>query len=492
MRDDLGPLEGLLADESVSAILVNGPSDVYVERNDTLVRADVKFIDADEILGVILGVAHRLGRPLDESSPMLDARLPDGTIVNAIVPPLAVDGPVLSLRRPHASVSLEQLVATRSLNRVAASFLTACVRAKCAVLVAGTAGSGKSTMLQALVGCIPPGERVMTIEDVPELRRGNRKETVRLEMPAETDASARGDVMSAAVRMRADRLVLGDLRSAEAAALIEALSTDTDGALVSMHAASPLAALERIETLVLEQNPGTPFDVVRRKIVQAIDLVVQVAQLPDRTRRLISVAEPSVMADGQFAIAEIFVFEQTDNGAGRWVASGVKPRVLDRVARAGITVPDRIFDQSSSRPAEAGTAELHSTITRQEQELTQLRAQLEVLRAEVDALRKPREARLGALLSVVDVADALSRYPIADEQMRVGVAALQTRIDAMLQGIGFEPVAVPGMSIDEHSHEVVGEVDIADAAPRSIAAVRRRGFRAQGEVIRKASVIATR
>jgi molecular chaperone GrpE (heat shock protein) len=244
--------------------------------------------------------------------------------------------------------------------------------------------------------------------------------------------------------------------------------------------------------LILEQRAGMSVDVVRRSILQAIDILVQVAQLPDRTRRLISVGEPGLTPDGQYAIAEVFVFEQTENGAGRWVATGVKPKkVLDRISRAGIQIPERIFDQSS-RPTDSVSPELQSTIDHQAEELAQLRAQVEVLKGEAEALRRPREARLGALLSVVDVADALARYPIADDQIRAGVAALQARLDAMLHGIGFETVAAPGMTVDEQSHEIIGEVDRADMTPRSIAAVRKRGFRAQGEVIRKASVIVAR
>lgn len=481
-RDDLGQLEALLANPLLSAILVNGPRDVYVERSGSLERADLEFASEGELLSIIRAAARRAGSVVDAENPMLDGRFPDGTVVNAIVPPLAIDGPVLSIRRADAPVSLEQLIATRTMNRVVGSFLTACVRARCTILVAGTSGSGKSTLLQTLMSVIPTHERVATLEQVAELRKGNRPAMVRIEVPGGPgdEASTQRAIIAQAKRMHADRIVLGDIRQTQAAPLVDALLEDTEGALASIHAASPQDALDRLVDLL----DGAPRSAAtaRRSVARAIDVVVQVSQMLDRSRRVTSIAQPMLAPDGALIAREIFAFEQTADGSGRWLATGFTPTFLDRIRRAGVDVPVRIFDAAPKPPDDDTSDELRAQLARQD-------AELAALKVEVEKLRKPREARLGALLGLVDVADAIRRVPVTDDRMRMGIDALHARLDAMLAGIGFENVAAPGMAVDEAAHEVIGEVDRSDVPPQTIAAVKTRGFRAQGELLRRAKVL---
>ena len=465
-RSDLGPLDGFLADPGVSAILVNGPRDIYIERDGHLTRAEAELADDAELLSIIREAARRAGATIDESSPLLDARLPDGTVLNAVIPPLALDGPVLSLRRPDVGATLEQLVATRALSRVTASFLAACVRAKCAILIAGSAGSGKSTLLQGLVGCIPETDRVATIEEVPEIKPGRARNAVRMEMPA--DGNERQALIAQATQMGADRVILGDLRSSEAAALVDALSTTTHGAIATIHAASPVNALSRLESLISDARPGSRASSVRRAIASTIDIVVHVAQSSDRCRRVISIGEPTLV-DGRLGVVELFRY---DAATGRWIGTGHRPKVLDRMAAEGIDVPDRIFEAEPATPPKDPRDE-----------------QIAALRTQVEELKKAREVRLSSLLGFVDVADAIRQLPIADDRVRQGVDVLHQRLDGLLAAFGFEPVATPGMPLDESSHEVVGGSDQSDSVPKRIAAVRRRGFRVQGELVRKAKVV---
>jgi pilus assembly protein CpaF len=292
----LGPLEPLFADASVDEVMVNGPRDVWVERRGVLERCPEVAFDGDaDLRHAIERILAPLGRRVDEASPLCDARLPDGSRVNVVIPPLALGGPVLTVRRfRREGFSLEDLVSNGSLSEGLASFLAAQVAARASVLVSGGTGSGKTTLLNALSGAIPSGERIVTIEDAAELRLRQRH-VVRLESrPANVEG--RGEVtirrlVANALRMRPDRIVVGEVRGGEALDMLMALNTGHDGSLTTVHANSPEDALRRIETLALMAGVGLPHDAVRAQVASALDLVVQVARGRDGRRRVESVAE---------------------------------------------------------------------------------------------------------------------------------------------------------------------------------------------------------
>jgi pilus assembly protein CpaF len=291
----LGPLEPLLADPAVDEVMVNGPGDVWVERAGRLEAAGVSFAGAGELMHAVERILAPLGRRVDEAAPLCDARLPDGSRVNVVIPPLALEGPCLTIRRFRpAGFSLDDLVENGTLPRGLADFLASCVGARAAVLVSGGTGSGKTTTLGALSAAIPDGERIVTIEDAAELRLRQRH-VVRLESrPANVEG--RGEVtirqlVRNALRMRPDRIVVGEVRGAEALDMLMALNTGHEGSLTTVHANSPEDALRRIETLALMAGVGLPHSAVREQVASALDLVVHQARLPGGRRRVQSVAE---------------------------------------------------------------------------------------------------------------------------------------------------------------------------------------------------------
>jgi pilus assembly protein CpaF len=298
----LGPLEPLLSDPRVDEVMVNGPGSVYVERGGRLERTDVVFGSEAELLHAIERVLAPLGRRVDEASPLCDARLPDGSRVNAIIPPLALSGPCLTIRRfRREGFSLRQLAGNGTVDPEAAQFLALCVAARAALLVSGGTGSGKTTTLNALSGAIPGEERIVTIEDAAELRLRQRH-VVRLESrPASLEG--RGEVtirqlVRNALRMRPDRIVVGEVRGPEALDMLQALNTGHDGSLTTVHANSPEDALRRIETLALMAGVGLPHAAVRRQVASAFDLVVHQARLPDGSRVVENVGEVVWVAGG--------------------------------------------------------------------------------------------------------------------------------------------------------------------------------------------------
>src|SRR5947208_5105829 len=297
----LGPLEPLLADPSVDEVMVNGPDSVWVERHGRLEPADVQFAAEADLLHAIERILAPLGRRVDEASPLCDARLPDGSRVNVVIPPLALSGPCLTIRRfRRHGFSLSDLVENGTLSEELASFLARCVRARASILVSGGTGSGKTTTLGALSGALPEGERIVTIEDAAELRL-RQPHVVRLEArPANLEG--RGEVtirqlVRNALRMRPDRIVVGEVRGAEALDMLQALNTGHDGSLTTVHANSPEDALRRVETLALMAGVGLPHDAVREQVASALDLVVHQARGADGRRRVESVAEVVRLGD---------------------------------------------------------------------------------------------------------------------------------------------------------------------------------------------------
>jgi pilus assembly protein CpaF len=298
----LGPLEPLLADPAVDEVMVNGPSEIYVERRGLLERVDVEFPGQVELMHAIERVLAPLGRRVDEASPLCDARLADGSRVNVVIPPLSLSGPCLTVRRfRREGFSLRELVANATLPAAVAELLAVCVAARASVLVSGGAGSGKTTTLNALSGAIPGEERIVTIEDAAELRLRQRH-VVRLEArPASLEG--RGEVtirqlVKNALRMRPDRIVVGEVRGAEALDMLQALNTGHDGSLTTVHANSPEDALRRVETLALMAGVGLPHAAVREQAASALDLIVHQARLPDGSRAVESVTEVVRVANG--------------------------------------------------------------------------------------------------------------------------------------------------------------------------------------------------
>jgi pilus assembly protein CpaF len=298
----LGPLEPLLADPAVDEVMVNGPASVYVERRGRLERAGVEFADEAELMHAIERVLAPLGRRVDEAAPLCDARLPDGSRVNVVIPPLSLSGPCLTIRRfRRGGFSLRDLVVRGTMPAAVAELLAVCVAARASILVSGGTGSGKTTTLNALSGAIPGEERIVTIEDAAELRLRQRH-VVRLEArPANLER--RGEVtirqlVRNALRMRPDRIVVGEVRDAEALDMLQALNTGHDGSLTTVHANSPADALRRVETLALMAGVGLPHAAVREQVVCAIDLVVHQARLMDGMRVLDSVVEVARTNDG--------------------------------------------------------------------------------------------------------------------------------------------------------------------------------------------------
>ena len=326
----LGPLEPLLADPSVDEVMVNGPGDVWVERRGVVERAPAAFASETELLHAIERVLAPLGRRVDEASPMCDARLPDGSRVNVIVPPLAVDGACMTIRRFRPQgFGLEDLVANGTLPLAVASFLGDCVRARASILISGGTGSGKTTTMNALSGAIPEGERIVTVEDAAELAL-RQEHVVRLEARP-PNVEGRGEVtiralVRNALRMRPDRIVVGEVRGAEALDMLSALTTGHEGSLTTVHAGSPEEALRRIETLALMAGLGLPHEAIRDQVVAAIELVVQQRRTPDGRREVASVAEV-VRRAGGVGVRELYAAGES----GRSLERPAHGRLADRL-----------------------------------------------------------------------------------------------------------------------------------------------------------------
>ncbi|BDG01208.1 CpaF family protein [Anaeromyxobacter oryzae] len=341
----LGPLEPLLADPSISDILVNTGETVYIERAGKLELTRVRFDSNDHLMQVINRIVSRVGRRVDETSPMVDARLQDGSRVNAIIPPLAIDGPILSIRRfGRSPLTARDLLAHGSINREALSFLAACVRAKLNVLISGGTGTGKTTMLNALSVFIPEDERIVTIEDSAELQL-QQPHIVRLEsrppnIEGKGEIVAR-DLVRNALRMRPDRIVVGEVRGAEVLDMLQAMNTGHEGSMTTIHANSPRDALTRIEAMVGMAGITLSETAARQMISRALNVIVQLSRGTDGVRRLASVSELTGMEGPVVVMQEIFKFEQRgvdEHGKvlGHLGPTGVRPKVLSRIERFGI------------------------------------------------------------------------------------------------------------------------------------------------------------
>jgi pilus assembly protein CpaF len=348
-----GPLEPLLADPNVSDILVNGARQVYVERKGCLELTAVTFNDDAHLMKIIDKIVSRVGRRIDESSPMVDARLPDGSRVNAIIPPLAIDGPVLSIRRFSADpLGMTELVSFNSMTEAMATILQALGKSKVNILISGGTGSGKTTMLNAISGFISHSERIVTIEDAAELQL-QQPHIVRLETRP-PNIEGKGEVTQRALvrnalRMRPDRIILGEVRGAEALDMLQAMNTGHEGSMATIHANTPRDALTRLENMISMGAAGLPAKAMRQQIASAIGVVVQVARLTDGKRKLMSIQEITGMEGEMITMQEIFCFKQTGVGTdgsvqGFFSATGVRPRFGERLRTFGVTLADDMFD----------------------------------------------------------------------------------------------------------------------------------------------------
>ncbi|MGE0444272.1 MAG: CpaF family protein [Vicinamibacterales bacterium] len=349
----LGPLEPLLRDPRVNDILVNTYRHVFVERGGVLERATATFQDDRHLLRVIDRIVSRIGRRIDDSSPMVDARLADGSRVNAIIPPLAVDGPLLSIRRfPAERLKADDLVTLQALTAPMLEFLSHCVRARLNCLISGGTGAGKTTLLNVLSSFISDRERIVTIEDAAELQL-RQEHVARLETrPPNVEgkgAVRQRELVINALRMRPDRIVVGEVRGEEALDMLQAMNTGHDGSLTTVHANTPRDALARIETMIAMGSTSLPERAMRQQIASAIQLVVQQTRLSDGSRKVTGIAEITGMEGDIITMQDIFVFEKTgitQDGKvqGRFRATGVRPKVCERLRAAGITLPPAMFD----------------------------------------------------------------------------------------------------------------------------------------------------
>jgi pilus assembly protein CpaF len=349
----LGPLEPLLRDPNVSDILVNTHSSVFVERKGKMERVTASFQDDAHLMRVIDRIVSRVGRRVDDSSPMVDARLPDGSRVNAIIPPLAVDGPLLSIRRfPAERLKANDLVSLGALTAPMLEFLSHCVRAKLNCLISGGTGAGKTTLLNVLSSYISEDERIVTIEDAAELQL-HQEHVARLETrPPNVEgkgAIRQRQLVVNALRMRPDRIVVGEVRGEEALDMLQAMNTGHDGSLTTVHANTPRDALTRVETMIAMGATSLPDKAMRQQIASAIQIVMQQTRLSDGTRKVTSISEITGMEGDIITMQEIFVFEkagvsQEGKVLGRFRATGVRPKVSERLLAAGIRLPGSMFE----------------------------------------------------------------------------------------------------------------------------------------------------
>jgi pilus assembly protein CpaF len=351
----LGPLELLLKDSTISDILVNGSRQVYVERGGKLTLTDVTFNDDRHLMNIIDRIVSGVGRRIDESSPMVDARLQDGSRVNAIIPPLALDGPILSIRRFAAELlTIENLIELGSVTAEIAVILKAIVKGRLNVLISGGTGAGKTTMLNILSGFIPADERIVTIEDSAELQL-QQPHVVRLEsrppnIENKGEISTR-DLVRNSLRMRPERIIVGEVRGAEALDMLQAMNTGHDGSLTTIHANTPRDALSRVETMVSMTGISFPTKTLRAQLAAAIDVVIQVERHEDGCRRLTSIQEIDGMEGEIITMSELFAFERSSvdaegNVIGALRATGVIPSFQKQLRRKGIDIPVEIFEPS--------------------------------------------------------------------------------------------------------------------------------------------------
>jgi pilus assembly protein CpaF len=350
----LGPLEPLLQDPTISDILVNTHKQVYVERRGKLELTNVTFKDDSHLLRIIDKIVSQVGRRVDESSPMVDARLIDGSRVNAIIPPLAVDGPLLSIRRFATDKLMpDDLVSNKSITPGMMEILKAAVRCRLNIIISGGTGSGKTTMLNGLSSLISPDERIVTIEDAAELQL-KQPHVARLETRPPNiegkNAIRQRELLVNALRMRPDRIVIGECRGEETLDMLQAMNTGHDGSMTTLHANTPRDAISRMEVMVTLGTSNMPVSAIRQQIASAVDLIVQVTRMSDGSRRCRSLTEVTTMEGDQVMLQDLFVFEKRGVSAegkvlGRFAATGIRPRFYEKIVSAGMRIPAEVFEE---------------------------------------------------------------------------------------------------------------------------------------------------
>ncbi len=347
-----GPIEPFLRDESITEILVNGADMIFVERSGILEETDVRFRDTDEVMHVIDRIVTPLGRRIDESSPMVDARLPDGSRVNIIIPPLALDGPSISIRKfAKAIFDPEDLIRLNTMTRDMSDFLLACVRARMNIVVSGGTSTGKTTVLNALSRFLPAKERIVTIEDSAELQLSQRH-VVRLESrPPNIEGKGQVTIRQLVInslRMRPDRIIVGEVRGGEALDMLQAMNTGHDGSITTAHSNTPRDTLSRIATMTLMAGMELPLRAILEQIASAFDLVVHLNRLADGTRKIVKITEVQGMEGDVIVMQDIFSFIQTDIRKGKvegyFTAHGIRPKFMDKIEAAGIRLPPTMFN----------------------------------------------------------------------------------------------------------------------------------------------------
>lgn len=346
-----GPIEPLLADDTVSEIMVNGPRQVYVERRGRIEKTPIVFQDDQHVMRIIDRIISPLGRRCDESQPMVDARLPDGSRVNAVIPPLCLTGPTITIRKfSRNPLTVDDLIKFGSLTPEAADFLQACVRARLNIVVSGGTGSGKTTLLNVLSSFIPPDERIVTMEDAAELQL-RQEHVITLEArPANIEGKGRipiRDLVVNALRMRPDRIIVGECRSGEALDMLQAMNTGHDGSLTTVHSNGPRDTLARLETMVLMAGMELPLRAIREQIASALNLIVHQERMRDGSRKVVNITEVVGMEGDTIVTQDLFTFEQTgfDDGRiqGQLRPTGIRPRFTPRLEAANIFLPASIF-----------------------------------------------------------------------------------------------------------------------------------------------------
>lgn len=356
IADDIlgyGPLEPYLRDPSITEIMVNGHAQIFIERNGSLQEVAAAFSDDDHLRRTITKIVGRVGRRIDESSPMVDARLPDGSRVNAVVPPLAVDGPTLTIRKFAADpYTHEDMIAFGTLNQATVDFLSSCVRGSLNILVSGGTGAGKTTLLNVLSGFIPETERIVTVEDAAELQL-HQNHVIRLEArPPNLEGKGEvriRDLVKNTLRMRPDRIVVGEIRDEAALDMLQAMNTGHDGSICTVHSNSPRDTLARVETMVLLGGIDLPIRAIREQVASAVDLIVHQARLKDGSRRVTHISEVVGMEGDVITMQDLFVLESTggwdQNGRfqGRLVPTGLRPRFLDKLRERNVSLDPVLF-----------------------------------------------------------------------------------------------------------------------------------------------------
>jgi pilus assembly protein CpaF len=351
LRDDVlghGPIERLLGDDTITEIMVNGPFDVWIEREGVLHKTSVRFTDESQLRRIINKMVAEVGRRIDESQPMVDARMPDGSRINAVIPPLSLTGPLMTIRRFGTErLALDDLMRVGTLTPDTCELLKRCVEARLNVLISGGTGAGKTTLLNALSAAIPDSERIVTIEDAAELKL-NQRHVLRLEcrpknIEGEGEVTIR-DLVRNSLRMRPDRIVVGEVRGAEALDMLQALNTGHDGSLSTLHANSARDALARLETMVLMAGYDLPLRAIRQQIAAALDLILHLERMHDGSRKVVAITEVQRMESDVITLQELFAFEVDALASGRTVVgtltpSGLRPTFLDKFERRGIKLP---------------------------------------------------------------------------------------------------------------------------------------------------------